>query len=367
MKINTLSAPPRLGLAVFAFTLIAVLLSPMAAHAAGPPAGGFMYVVQYGDMLESIAARFGVPVGTVLQANGMSSRYAYVGRQIYMPRGNYLPQSAPYNGYMSPSYSSNYSTQYSPYNGYVSPGYGSNYSMQYAPNGYASSGYGAGYSVYTVQPGDTLIGIASRYGVSQSALMSANYLYNPNYIYAGMRMQIPRAAYVPSYGNYVVRYGDTLSGIAVRHGTTGYALMIANNIPNSNLIYAGMRLNVPGSYSSSPYNYPTAQGSYPIPSTGYPTPTPMAGMTNVSIHNMMFDSQSITVRVGTLVMWKNNETNGVPHTVTSGTPNAPSGVFDSGNLNPGQGFQFTFNTPGTFQYYCRIHGAAMTGTVTVIP
>jgi LysM repeat protein len=307
-------------------------------------------VVQYGDTLESIAARFGVPVGTILQTNGMSSRSAYVGRQIYMSRSNYL-------------------SQYAPNNGYASPGYGSNYSTQYAPNGYASSGYGAGYSVYTVQPGDTLIGIASRFGVSQSALMSANYLYNPNYIYAGMRMQIPRVAYVPSYGNYAVRYGDTLSGIAVRYGTSVYALMIANNIPNPNLIYAGMRLNVPGagSYSSSTYAYQTPQGGYPIPSTGYPTPTPMSGMTNVSIHNMMFDPQSIIVRVGTIVMWKNNETNGVPHTVTSGTPNAPSGMFDSGNLNPGQSFQFTFNTPGTFQYYCRIHGAAMTGTVTVIP
>lgn len=54
-----------------------------------------------------------------------------------------------------------------------------------------------------------------------------------------------------------------------------------------------------------------------------------------------------------------------PHTVTGGAPGAPSGAFDSGNLNPGQNFQYTFKTPGTFAYFCRIHGASMTGVVIV--
>ncbi len=87
----------------------------------------------------------------------------------------------------------------------------------------------------------------------------------------------------------------------------------------------------------------------------------------VSIKNFAFSPGSISVRAGTTVMWTNDEASAVPHTVTSGTPNAPSGMFDSGTLNPGQTFQFTFTTPGTFAYFCRIHGAAMTGTITVTP
>jgi plastocyanin len=81
--------------------------------------------------------------------------------------------------------------------------------------------------------------------------------------------------------------------------------------------------------------------------------------------NTAFNPNTLTIRVGTTVTWSNDETSPIPHTVTSGSPNALSGMFDSGDLNPGQTFQFTFNAPGTFQYFCRIHGAAMTGTVTV--
>lgn len=57
----------------------------------------------------------------------------------------------------------------------------------------------------------------------------------------------------------------------------------------------------------------------------------------------------------TVVMGKNNTvfwTNGdsAAHTVTS-----DSGIFDSGNMNPGNTFQFTFTTPGTYSYHCSYH------------
>jgi plastocyanin len=90
---------------------------------------------------------------------------------------------------------------------------------------------------------------------------------------------------------------------------------------------------------------------------------------SVSLMNIAYNPQAITITVGTTVKWTNDESFSIDHSVTSGIPPVPDGKFDSypPYLAPGQSFQFTFNTPGTFPYYCRIHLAMMTGTVTVIP
>jgi len=341
MLIRTLLAAPRVLLAAFVLSL-GTLFAASPAFAAGPYGNGFYYVVQYGDTLSSIAARFGVPVQSIVSANRLGAHNPYVGGSLYMPNA-YAP--------------------------YVS---------SYASNAGAYDSYGANgsSSVYVVQPGDTLAGIAQRFGMPVYALAAANHIYNPNYIYAGMRMYVNNA-YAPSTQNYqnaktyVIQAGDTLSGIALRLGMTVYALMVSNNIPNPNLIFTGMRLTVP-SYASN--SYPPAGAGYP-PTYGYKTPQPPAatpmppapGTTaGVSLVNVMYNPKSITVHAGTAIKWTNNDS-GILHTVTSGTPGAPSGMFDSGNLNSGQTFQFTFSSAGTFAYYCRIHGAAMTGTVTVIP
>ncbi len=313
---------PRVLLAAFVFAAL-TLLAPAATNAAGPPSGASMYVVQYGDTLESIAARYGVSAQAIMQANGMYSPNMYVGRQVYMPAGYGYPASS----------------------------------------GNGTSAYRATVA-YIVQPGDTLFGIAQRFGVSAFTLARLNNLFNPNFIFAGMRLIVPRAAPTPTYQTYLVRFGDSLSGIALRFGTSVYALMVANNIPNPNLIFAGMRLVVPG--ASTYGGYASASGYPPAPTpAATPTPGGSGGTTAVSMQGIAYAPKNLSVHVGGNVMWTNNEGSAIPHTVTSGAPNAPSGTFDSGTLNPGQSFAFTFNSPGTFAYFCRIHGAAMTGTITV--
>lgn len=77
----------------------------------------------------------------------------------------------------------------------------------------------------------------------------------------------------------------------------------------------------------------------------------------VTIQNMAFSPQSITVTKGTTVNWVNNDS--VTHTVT-GDNNA----FSSGQLAPGANFSFTFPNSGTFTYHCSIH-PSMTAQVTV--
>lgn len=97
------------------------------------------------------------------------------------------------------------------------------------------------------------------------------------------------------------------------------------------------------------------------PSGGSNSGTP--GSNEVWLQNISFNPASITVNAGTTIKWTNKDN--VTHTVTSGTPGAPDGIFDSGNLGNGGTFSFTFNTKGTFQYYCKPHQSSMRGTVIV--
>jgi plastocyanin len=79
---------------------------------------------------------------------------------------------------------------------------------------------------------------------------------------------------------------------------------------------------------------------------------------SVDIIDFGFSSADITVEVGATVTWTN--TGAATHTVTS-----DSGAFDSGNLAPGATFSMTFDSAGTFSYFCEIH-PSMVGSVTVV-
>ncbi len=117
---------------------------------------------------------------------------------------------------------------------------------------------------HTVRYGENLNSISAMYGVSVQALMAANNIYNPNLIYAGQTLCIPGSTPVPprppcgTY--YTVQWGDSLSSIAARYGTTVQAIMYANNIANPNYIYAGMILYIPCG------NRPPAPAPAPAPS-----------------------------------------------------------------------------------------------------
>jgi LysM repeat protein len=98
-----------------------------------------------------------------------------------------------------------------------------------------------------VRPGDTLSAIAARYGVSIDRLATLNRLANPDVIQPGEELRLPPApvAAAPRNVIHVVRYGEHLTGIAARYGTTIAAIVAANHLPSANLIFAGQRLTVP--------------------------------------------------------------------------------------------------------------------------
>ena len=85
---------------------------------------------------------------------------------------------------------------------------------------------------------------------------------------------------------------------------------------------------------------------------------------NCSQTKNCFDQDVITVAPGTTVTWQNNDK--VSHTVTSGNPsdNQTGTIFDSSLIASGKDFSFTFNNPGTYNYFCQVH-PWMTGQVIV--
>jgi len=108
--------------------------------------------------------------------------------------------------------------------------------------------------VHIVQSGETLAAIALRYGISQAAILQANHLSNPNFIWVGQRLIIPTERQISVTGSrvYTVRPGDTLAAIAARFGTTVPAIAAANpSLQNTNYIWVGQRLIVPRTANSA--------------------------------------------------------------------------------------------------------------------
>ena len=111
-------------------------------------------------------------------------------------------------------------------------------------------------TTYKVQSGDTLSGIAQKFGTTTKTLQNLNGISNPNHIEVGQLLYVKGAA---KTSTYTVKSGDTLSGIAAAYGTTTQALQNLNGITNANLIYAGQKLIVTGTAKKSATKYHTVK------------------------------------------------------------------------------------------------------------
>ncbi|EMF0300834.1 LysM peptidoglycan-binding domain-containing protein [Enterococcus hirae] len=96
-------------------------------------------------------------------------------------------------------------------------------------------------TTHIVQYGETLSSIATQYGTTYQALASLNGLSNPNMIYAGQVLKL--SGVVSAIRTYTVQYGDNLSSIATKLGTTYQSLAQQNGLSNPNLIYPGQVLS----------------------------------------------------------------------------------------------------------------------------
>jgi LysM repeat protein len=118
---------------------------------------------------------------------------------------------------------------------------------------------------YEIQRGDTLNGIARRYGLTLKELVEANNITDPNRIFPGQKLIIPgyqlpkpqpEPEIVPAppppipgpdqHFLYTIVSGDTLNTIAKRYGITVRELIEANHIDNVNMLRIGQKLIIPG-------------------------------------------------------------------------------------------------------------------------
>lgn len=156
----------------------------------------------------------------------------------------------------------------------------------HAPKSAAGAGAvvaAADQNTYTVQAGDTVSAIASRFGVRTADLLALNNLGWKSIIYPGQVLNLvggaaaasaAPAAAPASAASYTVQHGDTVSAIARRHGISTQAMLVANGLGWSSVIYPGQTLAVPGSAApaavpaqtpaAAPAPAPAVGGSYTI-------------------------------------------------------------------------------------------------------
>lgn len=98
----------------------------------------------------------------------------------------------------------------------------------------------------TVAYGDTLTAIARLFDTTVADIVRLNAITNPNRIYPGQTLYVraPVSTPVACCDSYTVRRGDTLSGIASRFGTTVARLVAINQIPDEDLIAVGQTLSL---------------------------------------------------------------------------------------------------------------------------
>lgn len=102
-------------------------------------------------------------------------------------------------------------------------------------------------TVHLVQRGENLFRIALHYGTTVQAIADRNNIVNPSLIWVGQKLIIPagEGSTPPSGRIHVVQPGENLYRIALRYGTTPWAIAVANGLNNTHYIYVGQRLRIP--------------------------------------------------------------------------------------------------------------------------
>ncbi|QFG05433.1 endolysin [Bacillus phage 031MP002] len=110
--------------------------------------------------------------------------------------------------------------------------------------GSTSSSSSSSTKTYTVKSGDSLSGIAAKYGTTVSKLQSLNGIKDPNFIKVGQKIKISGSSSSSSSKTITVKSGDTVSELAAKYGTTKEKIRSWNKLDSDYTIYAGQKLRV---------------------------------------------------------------------------------------------------------------------------
>lgn len=215
------------------------LATPLVARTATAPHGWTTYRVKDGDTLDRIATRYRTTVGVLVSRNHIRNPgLIHPGDRLSVPRTSAAKAKAK------------------------------------AAKPRAAS------RTHVVRTGETVSHIAVRYGVSVSSVLKANRLRSTSVIHPGDRLTVrgtaaraTRAAKTQAkttVRRYTVRSGDTLSGIAARHGTTVARLAATNRISSRSLLLVGQKLTVTGGgapKATRPKASRSRSSSHPVKST----------------------------------------------------------------------------------------------------
>lgn len=136
-------------------------------------------------------------------------------------------------------------------------------------------------STYTVKAGDTVSGIAGRYGLATASVLAANGLGWKSLIFPGQVLKLTSGSVAPAPskpsattgGRYTITKGDTISGIAARFGVSTQAVLTANGLSWSSIIYPGQTIAIPGTVLAAE-NVSSVTPTNPAPATpAVPEPT----------------------------------------------------------------------------------------------
>ena len=204
-KMNSIRNPRRLRVGQ-------MLVIPVRADSL--PVRTVIHVVDKGDNLTRIAARYKLDVKTLKAMNDLRSDVVKVGQKLKVVVGSDSSASAKSEPVQTKADAkpANSDTQRRP-------------------------------TFYTVRKGDSLARIATRYGLSSEGLREINNLPRSGVIHPGDRLRLVAAPPPPSTVGYVVKAGDTLSAVASSYGMTTRQLMDLNRLRNDR-IRVGQKLSV---------------------------------------------------------------------------------------------------------------------------
>jgi len=196
------------------------------------------HVVRRGDTLSALGLKYGVSARAIAEQNGMSVKQPLsIGETLRIPNADKGGAKGASSGGASSS------------GGAPS---GSSASKASGASGDASAADGSSgkKNVHVVKGGETLGGIAIKYGVRLAALATANGLTTKSGVRVGQELVIPtdssaRRADVPKTTTYTVKSGDTLSGVAKKHGVTVTELEKLNGISRKATLRLGQTIKIP--------------------------------------------------------------------------------------------------------------------------